>query len=796
MKIGVYGLSCAGKSTLLQTIDFYPVIDGSKKLYEYSGTIPEKREKFLNDLKSAYGNNFFIDCHYQFVKNGKTEIAFTCEDEILDVFMYLYQDSKMILDRLEKSEKNQKYLPAKEETIARWQNEEIEALRKICHKKNKDFYVIDDFENGYESFIPFCKAVISGFSSVRSAQVISDQIHFADKTVTLLDGDKTITEKDTARVFLNAKTLTFENNVYTGYQFWKFDKEIERNISDDFIRKNLDKVGIRKTFLETMHNPVIISSGFSEIWEKVIGKELGIQTFAGITINADTKFFLAKFLKEKGYTVNAYGDSKIDLFMLKEADNGTLVINKHLSRSITIEDIEGLKIRNENHKYLFEENFCEESKIEIEKLISITKSNSGVNGNYLALAHFELGKKLASYLSKLDPLDTTIVSFERSGHFLADGLYMGFNGKFMTYHSKFQDFSEIKTHNIILVDGVINSGKSILDAINQITKQIPEAKIHIVTNVINFEATLKLASYKMYAVRYSHNKFKGSKVAVQKDGEGPDTADRLFNQLNSFVIPEIEISINNSCNLRCKECGFLTPHQPYPALGQDIIEEHYQCLKILEKNNIQIQSIAILGGEPLLDGNLLENAVEKIRTLKNIKQIELVTNGLLPHNLTDKALDGINKISVSTYANDDDFMTLWKKFVYKKNSHIKIEFRYQKKWDINSGDITVDEVKAKRLYEDCWYRKHCVTIERSKLFVCCVAPKHKSDDDGLFLTDNITFTDIVNYLKETKVLKHCRKCIPAMKLGKVDGGIQNDHRCVKSMIISAKDYMANKIYAQ
>lgn len=792
MKIGLYGLPCAGKSTILKTINFYPVIDGSKKLHEYPGTIDVKRAAFLSDLKNAFGNDFFIDCHYQFVKNTKTEIVFTWEDEILDVILYLYQDPKVTLGRMEKSEKNQKYLPATEESLTKWQKEEIDALREICHKKNKDFYVIDNYENGYAGFIPFCKEIVSGFSSVEAARAICKEINFEDKTVTLLDGDKTITEKDTACVIFNARTHTFDTNVYTGYQFWKFDKEIKRNITEEYIRSNIGKVGIRVDFINSIHNPVIISSGFSEIWEKVIGKDMGIQTFAGININSDTKFFITKFLKEKGYKVNAFGDSKNDLYMLKEADNGTLIVNKHLSRSITYEEIENLNIKNENHKYLFEDEKNSE-KSEIGKLISITKSNSGINGNPLAIAHMELGKKLAVYLKDLNPMDTTIVSFERSGHFLADGLYLGFNGKFVTYNSKFQEFPEIKTRNIILVDGVINSGKSIFDAIELIKKQNPEIKIHIVTNVINFEAAIKLAEYKLYAVRYSHNKFKGTNVAVQKGGVGPDTADRLFNQLDSYVIPEMEISINNKCNLRCKECGFLTPNQPSPALTQDVIEEHYNCLKILEDKNIQIQSLAILGGEPLLDSGYLERAVEKIRTLKNIKQIELVTNGLLPQNLTETTLSGLNKISVSTYEYDNEFMKTWKDFVSKKNPEIKIEFRLQKKWDLNSGNITVDEEMAQNLFDECWYKKHCVTIERSKLFVCSMAPKHKSDSDGLHLSQELSFAEIVNYMERPKALNHCSKCIPAMKLGKVDGGVQSDNRCVKTMMIKAKEYMKNNL---
>ena len=106
-------------------------------------------------LNSEENKNYFIDGHFQFIKNGNVETVFTNEDKIFDVFMYLYQEPSVILDRILKSEKNQKYLPATIESISSWQNDEISKLREICHKSNKDFYIIDDCKNGYVNFIPF-----------------------------------------------------------------------------------------------------------------------------------------------------------------------------------------------------------------------------------------------------------------------------------------------------------------------------------------------------------------------------------------------------------------------------------------------------------------------------------------------------------------------------------------------------------------------------------------------------------------------------------------------------------------
>ena len=71
-----------------------------------------------------------------------------------------------------------------------------------------------------------------------------------------------------------------------------------------------------------------------------------------------------------------------------------------------------------------------------------------------------------------------------------------------------------------------------LETISNIEKVSPNAKIIVVAGVINERALSLFKSYDLLVVRASKNKFTGSNVRVQKGNAGPDTADRLFNQLN------------------------------------------------------------------------------------------------------------------------------------------------------------------------------------------------------------------------------------------------------------------------
>ena len=80
---------------------------------------------------------------------------------------------------------------------------------------------------------------------------------------------------------------------------------------------------------------------------------------------------------------------------------------------------------------------------------------------------------------------------------------------------------------MLVVDAVINTGKSIFEVI----KQLPEENITLVTTVIP-DTSLKLfEGVRLYTVRTSKNKYTGAKVMHISNGKGPDTGDRLFNTM-------------------------------------------------------------------------------------------------------------------------------------------------------------------------------------------------------------------------------------------------------------------------
>lgn len=158
----------------------------------------------------------------------------------------------------------------------------------------------------------------------------------------------------------------------------------------------------------------------------------------------------------------------------------------------------------------------------INKLISITKSDSGISGPELAQAHMELGKLLGESIKADFDEDTTIVAMLRGGIFFAEGMYFALGCKFMTFDPKNETYKRPDTSKVILVDSVVNTGKTIEEIIDDST--------YIACCVINENAVDRFKKNLM-TIRISHNSYVGSNVKTQQGMVGPDTTMRLFNQI-------------------------------------------------------------------------------------------------------------------------------------------------------------------------------------------------------------------------------------------------------------------------
>lgn len=538
MKIALYGLPCAGKTSLMKKLNNIKVIHGSEEFSRlcngHFSELSESEKRNVRIRYTEYVNNLkddiiISDGHYSFVDS----VVFTDEDRNLyDVFLYLYCNPQTILNRMNQSAKNNKYATLSYEMIKKWQNFEISSLRSECHKCNKDFYVIDDNESISCMFSNFITFLVNGFSTYGHAEQIVKIIrNFYPNPCELYitDGDKTIIKQDSFRFCCGGRTQIFDRNFYTGYQSYLFERELKENLVDD---KKVDQIEINGFITEKIKDKkaIILSSGIKELWEKIAVQKHFFNVFAEPMISADTKYYVVKQLREAGYRIIAYGDSKIDLYMLQEADEGFLLIGDRLSSSLKEEHIIDIKLIYNMELYIL----ANENNSNVQQDIAICKSASGINGGKLAAAHLRLGQQIGNKIAEMIPQqDTAVMVLERGGRFFGDGLYSTFGGILYSVNPKIGTIPNINNPRIIIVDSVINTGKSIIKQIDLLRKSHPKTEIIIAANVIQQKALELLKDYKVYTVRISNNFFTGKNQSMQTAGTGPDTADRLFNLINS-----------------------------------------------------------------------------------------------------------------------------------------------------------------------------------------------------------------------------------------------------------------------
>lgn len=353
MRIGLYGLPSAGKSYVLSAVKNLEVLSGSSLLCELAPNFKslsesekkKARTKLALQLKGK--NNFIMDGHFAF----GNDIVFTEADgQLYDSFLYLYVKPEIISERMNSSEKNRKYLRF---DIEKWQLSEIEALREYCHKNNRDFYVLDNQEDGFMADIgmalQFIDDIVGGYSCVNYARMTSDSIlNMISKgeAVSLVDGDKTFIKEDSSSL-LGYKTHIFDGNFYTGFQTWRHSREMaaymKKSACPDGIMENMKLTLNESVRGKTEGLAVILTSGYQDIWKR-ISENFGVRFFGGNQMCADTKYFIARLLQERGIRVIAFGDSMNDYYMLRQADEAFLVRKKDgsVSSSLRGKNLEGI----------------------------------------------------------------------------------------------------------------------------------------------------------------------------------------------------------------------------------------------------------------------------------------------------------------------------------------------------------------------------------------------------------------------------------------------------------------------
>ena len=555
--------------------------------------------------------------------------------EIFTHILYLDIPAEVVAQRrLDDTERSRPSTSASH--LRKWQQEEKTQLRYLCRRHgilfslvspyptllNKASILLHDFRYHTEKYN------LSQAESRLDDAVVASQGQL--ESVLVIDADRTLAAEDTGALFWkrvsNSQPLEYEaftlNAVFSsplGYSYTAFrqavllyeetanDQEFDALCQDvaSAVTMYPEFVSLLQLVAEQKHvGAVVVTCGLRRVWDKVLEREglsekvkvIGGGRIAdGFVVSAAVKGALVARLREAHHMyVWAFGDSPLDLDMLRKADRAIIVVGEEQTRSKIMDaaltnaiDYDGLRA----HQAVLPSNASPRldiTKLPIIKLtepefvksllcdrythgdlqvLCVTDRNAAkllatpmrdaaVAGPDLREAHRRVGWYLAiEFLADVMGLEqspirhvlghqtggyqlfheqqTTIVALMRGGEPMAFGVSDAFPLAMFVHAS---DTDDIKLHHlqgqltVILVDSVVNTGKTIVEFVQHVRKLHATIRIVVVAGVVQAQCVsggslnqtlARHAKLHLVALRLSDTKFTGSGTT--------DTGNRLFN---------------------------------------------------------------------------------------------------------------------------------------------------------------------------------------------------------------------------------------------------------------------------
>lgn len=554
--------------------DFHQLEDDDKAI------VRQQAVEAIAQRCATGGRDAVVAGHYMFWKEGHISGQVVCTAKDLETYthiIYLKTPEEIIIDRRGRDTDRSRPLES-EDHLRRWQEKEISDLRRLCRDHDILFTVVMN-----SNAVPECNisALIQKFRYSRGEE--QNVLHALTKlnrlienreqlqTFLVLDGDKTLSDVDTGNVFwrmlaeirsLEAVTTdkvslvsgsTADNPIeeifrsplaYSTQAFQQaalvYDEAADNELFNVLCRAVADSVRVHSEFRSILRHvakrqnrlgAVVVTCGLSRVWEEVLlrlglSDEIGVigggRASDGLMVTPTVKAAIVSHLRHEAcLEVWAFGDSPLDLPMLKSADHAIVVVGHESSRSKSMEEalaeaIATGELRAARQLLLpcdvlprldearlpiasvdsfgfldmmaltpCEPKFLHATEKSAAKLLMTPMRNALVRGPALREAHRQVGRYLATDLvSKVVGLETLLTPHPHSGyatgHRLLDEaqtcivaimrggepMALGVNDAFPSaslLHAKKPDDIRLTDHlsvykTMILVDSVINNG--------------------------------------------------------------------------------------------------------------------------------------------------------------------------------------------------------------------------------------------------------------------------------------------------------------------------------------------------
>ncbi|KAK3614258.1 hypothetical protein LTR56_027371 [Elasticomyces elasticus] len=392
--IGLYGIPGSDKSTFLERVsvllstDNLDLREGSKVI---EGIVPGGLVAF-NALPSAqkamYREQGITKTRDECVQSGKTVVVaghllfwndaqktapdpvYTPQDlETYTHILYVDTDPNIVAQRRH-DDRDRARPELSVGHLRRWQEEEKHRLRQLCYENSIIFSCIVDTSVPYkmpmDRILPFavlqdcwksCETLNKTIAAQKLDNVVTKKIIEA---MLVFDADKTLAPIDTGEIFFMGrkdeplKTL-FQTAGYTYTAFRQATLLYEEAMIDTAFEATCEQIAAKISICDEIlnllqavdqHNHVgmvILTCGLRLVWDKVLEKAGlskavpvigGGRSTDGYVATPGTKADLVARLKDHhGLRVVAFGDSEMDLPMLKRADQAVIVVVDEVTRT-------------------------------------------------------------------------------------------------------------------------------------------------------------------------------------------------------------------------------------------------------------------------------------------------------------------------------------------------------------------------------------------------------------------------------------------------------------------------------
>lgn len=395
--IGLYGVSGAGKTHLLNNVKdnyvgekpvrFYDgsslieaVVPGGLTDFKQAGKVQqaEFREKaMLHVIEEAETAQvaIVIAGHHLFWEDEQSDepetISTKKDRETYTHIIYYHVDPELIATRRSKDDERRRQ-PLSVEHLAKWQKAEISELRKMCLDHGILFTVINAKGLPHDVELSFpLSTMIDDFqtkSEMQNEAVIAKELkallnrHPDIETMLVLDGDKTLAPNDTGDMFWCNTDISTMRDLgplhklfkIQGYTYQSFrqaallyeEKSAEYNnichsISDD-VKMHVEMLKLLQRAWKFPHvGLIVVTCGLKQVWEKVLRNHglgdipvIGSGPLAnGYVVTDKTKGNIIDLLHKRHIRTIAFGDGPLDIEMFRRADQSYVVVGAEDQRS-------------------------------------------------------------------------------------------------------------------------------------------------------------------------------------------------------------------------------------------------------------------------------------------------------------------------------------------------------------------------------------------------------------------------------------------------------------------------------